>query len=584
MAITSAESEVLNGISLAEPWNLVETFSTQPRWRPEDVNKGADIIVQHAKRLGLPVEVHTPKIFLSIPYEASVTVDGQTFRAKPPALSRPVPEGLTGPLLYIKANPKNLRTYSRDVRDVFGESFTDWADFKRRIAGKILITEGFGNPALTSLVEEMGAIGLIVVNPGQNIHWGTSSQIWGSPGLEDLSRKPKIPVAAVSKPDGDHIKALADGVRQVTIKTRLEEGWFEQKVPVVTIPAAGEEADRFVLVHGHYDSWDVGVGDNATGDAVLLGLADVLWRNRGRLRRSVRVAWWPGHSTGRYSGSTWYADTFALDLDANCVAQVNCDSPGCRWATSYHKTTCMSELHAFITGVITDVTGTPPQFIRPKRAGDYSFYNVGISSYFMLTSTMPDDLLEEKGYYEVSGCGGNIAWHTEDDTMEIADKTILDTDLKIYTLSILRHASLDILPVDWRATIAEFKTTLVRYKSATGERFDWSKVDQATDSLAEKLDALYAAIAARRIPVRAANDLLMKLARVLVPINFTRVQRFAQDPAIACPALPGFNAAVELERPMGDITHHVLTDLTRGANRYIAALQQAEHLIAEVRP
>lgn len=582
MAISSQENDVLGSISVTEPWRLVETFATQPRWRPEDVNKAADMIIAQAKALGLPVEVHTPTIFLSIPHEASVEIDGQTFRGKPPALSKSVPEGLTGTLLYIKANPKNLRTYSRDVRDVFGESFTDWENFRSRIAGKILITEGFGNPALTSLVEEMGAIGLIVINPGANIHWGTSSQIWGSPGLEDLSRKPKIPVVAVNKPDGERIKALADGSRQVTMRSRLQEGWFEQKVPVVTIPG-GEDKDRFVLVHGHYDSWDLGVGDNATGDAVLLGLADVLHRHRDKLRRSVRIAWWPGHSTGRYSGSTWYADDFALDLDENCVAQVNCDSPGCRWATSYHKTTCMSELHAFITGVIEDVTGTKPAFIRPKRAGDYSFYNVGISSYFMLTSTMPDDLLEEKGYYEVSGCGGNIAWHTEDDTMEIADKGILETDLKIYALSVLRHASAEILPVDWRATAAEFQATLKRFKTATGSRFDWSKVDAATQGLVDSLKELYADIEAGRIPARTANDGLMKLARILVPINYTRTQRFAQDPAIACPALPGLSVATELERPMGDITHHVLTDLMRGANRYIAALREAQAVISEIR-
>lgn len=582
MAISSQEKDVLGSISVTEPWRLVETFSTQPRWRPEDVNKGADVIIARAEAFGLSVEVHTPKIFLSIPHEASVEIDGQTFRAKPPSLSKPAPEGLTGTLLYIKANPKNLRTYSRDVRDVFGESFTDWAEFKSRIAGRILITEGFGNPALTSLVEEMGAIGLIVINPGANIHWGTSSQIWGSPGLEDLSRKSRIPVAAVNKADGERIKALADGERRVTIRTRLEEGWFEQKVPVVTIPG-GEEKDRFVLVHGHYDSWDVGVGDNATGDAVLLGLADVLHRHRDKLRRSVRIAWWPGHSTGRYSGSTWYADAFALDLNENCVATVNCDSPGCRWATSYHKTTCMTELHEFVTGVITDVTGTPPKFIRPKRAGDASFFNIGISSYFSLTSTMPDDLLEEKGYYEVSGCGGNIAWHTEDDTMEIADKDILETDLKIYTLSILRHASAEILPADWRATAAEFQTTLSRYKAATGSHFDWTKVDAATQDLADSLDRLYADIETGKIPAKRVNDGLMKLARILVPVNYTRTQRFAQDPAIACPALPGFSVATELERPMGDITHHVLTDLTRGANRYIAALQAAQAVISEIR-
>ena len=91
-----------------------------------------------------------------------------------------------------------------------------------------------------------------------------------------------------------------------------------------------------MLVHGHYDSWDVGVGDNATGDATLLELARVLWANTGSLRRSVRIAWWPGHSTGATPAQPGLPTAFAIDLDENCVAQVNCDSPGCRWATSFH--------------------------------------------------------------------------------------------------------------------------------------------------------------------------------------------------------------------------------------------------------
>ena len=141
----------------------------------------------------------------------------------------------------------------------------------------------------------------------------------------------------------------------------------------------------------------------------------------------------------------------------------------------------------------------------------------------------------------------------------------------------------EILPTDWRATVAEFEQTLKRFKAATGERFDWSKVDAATTSLSKALQALYADIEADNIPARTANDTLMKLARILVPLNYTRTQRFAQDPAVACPALPGLSMATELERPMGDITHHVLTDLLRGANRYIAALQQAEHVVKEAR-
>ncbi len=74
----------------------------------------------------------------------------------------------------------------------------------------------------------------------------------------------------------------------------------------------------------------MGIGDNAVGDAALLELARVFHKNRAELALGLKVAWWPGHSTGRYGGSTWYADNFGLDLARNCIAQVDIDSPGCR--------------------------------------------------------------------------------------------------------------------------------------------------------------------------------------------------------------------------------------------------------------
>ena len=57
------------------------------------------------------------------------------------------------------------------------------------------------------------------------------------------------------------------------------------------------------------------VKDVTTGDAAMLEIARILWANRGDLRRSVRLAWWPGHSTGRYAGSTWFADHFGRSLE-----------------------------------------------------------------------------------------------------------------------------------------------------------------------------------------------------------------------------------------------------------------------------
>src|SRR5690625_6227336 len=73
----------------------------------------------------------------------------------------------------------------------------------------------------------------------------------------------------------------------------------------------------------------------------------------------------------------------------------------------------------------------------------------------MLSSTSPDDIAEEKGYYPVGGCGGNIEWHTEDDLIHIVDEEILMNDMKVYLLSVLRNVNANILPYDFTHTIQD---------------------------------------------------------------------------------------------------------------------------------
>jgi hypothetical protein len=487
----------------------------------------------------------------------------------------------------MQANMKNLRVYTKDIRTIFAADGLDPDTLADRIVGRILVTEGFGNPALTALVQEMGAAGLVVINPGNNIHWGTSSTIWGSPGLSDLDRAPPIPVVAVNKTDGKEIRDAVQRGGEITLTSELTEGWFPQSIPVVEIPAghpdAAEDPDAFLLVHGHYDSWEVGVGDNATGDATLLALAAALWENRAHLRRSVRVAWWPGHSTGRYAGSTWYADHFALDLARNCVATINCDSPGCRWATTYRKLTCMTEMRGFVAQAVQDATGKTPEFLRPKRAGDASFLNLGISSYYSLSSTMSEGALAEKEYYEVSGCGGNIAWHTEDDVMDVADREVFETDVRLYTLSVLRHAVARVVPGEWRATVSEFRETLAGYKSAAKGAGNWRTAEEATDALDIALKQLGDAIDTGVVTPASANHLHREIARVLVRVNFSREGQFAQDPAFACPALPGLSVAAEAAP---DLAGHrnAAVDLQRGLNAYAASLEGAVRTIMMVLP
>ena len=576
MTITIAEQHLLDEISLDMPWALVETFATLHRWMPDDVNKAADIIASRLRAAGVPVDVHAPEIYLSIPLSASVTAETVEYRAKPPSSSLPSPQGVTGKLVTLKANPKALRSYNRDIKTLFGGSIASVEDVKRLVGGKIVVMQGFGNPALTSLIEEWGGIGLIAVNPGIDIHWGTCTTIWGSPDLQDMGRKPKIPVVAVNNPDGQKLIALAQSGGECTIKTDLLEGWFTQKVPVVTIRGS-EEPDKFALVHGHYDSWEVGVGDNATGDATLMELARVFWKHRKSLKRSVKIAWWPGHSTGRYAGSTWFTDAFALDLDRNCIAQINCDSPGCRWATSYHDTRAFSESAHLAADAIRDIVPDAAiATMRPPQAGDYSFNNIGLPSFFMLSSTMPEALRHEKGYYDVSGCGANIAWHTENDTLEIADPQNLLTDMKIYLLSTLRVVNAEILPFDWSVTADEFLATIATYQQTAGTLADLSPSRAAVERLNSALTRLEAA------PIPARNGAIHELARILVPINYTNQPRFRHDPAFTVQPLPTIAVAADL----ADMTDPHLrriagVELMRGQNRLIAALDAAVRVVEQ---
>ena len=553
-------------IKLDAPWGLIEKFAHQHREKPEDANRGAEMSAETLRAHGIPVTMHAPELFLSLPGSASVEAAGVRYAAKPPAFCASVPEGIEGDLIYVP-EASGGTPLDRNPTAASGD-----------VAGKIAVIEGFALPNFVSGLEASGAAGVIAVNPGELIHWGTVSTIWGTPEPADLARLPRIPSAAVNQEDGQKLIALAKSGGQATIRTELETGWFKQNLPVVEIPGA-ENPEEFVLLHGHYDSWREGVGDNGTGNACMLEVARVLWENRNKLKRSVRLAWWAGHSTGRYGGSAWFADTFAIDLAENCVAHMNCDSPGCRWATDYSNISCMSETEGLVQKVVAEVTGQQAKRKRPQRNSDYTFNNIGISACFMASSMMTEEARAEKGYYVVGGCGGNIAWHTEADTIEIADRDVLAKDIALYLEAVTTVANADVLPMDWRATAAEFAATIAEYQDAAGDRFDLSAAAEAADGLSTSLSKLHAAIDVGTIDAAAANTVLKGLARILVPVNYTLGPRFTHDPALNVPPLPAIADAAALDEVPGDKMGFVTTQLLRGRNRVVAALHEATRLV-----
>ena len=578
------EDAVVQAVTIDAPWALVERFSSLVRDSGGKAEgKAIDYIVRQLSRWGVPHTLHEPELLISLPKRARLEVltpEKRTLTSKTPSMSLSTDgRWQRGPLTYVPTG------HAGGIMAIF----EGVGEIKADVSGQVVLTEGYPSPGKVADLQDRGARAAVFISPGERIHEGICTSIWGSPDLDSIRRKPRIPVLAVNKTEGTWLRDLAKaGPVKVHYSTKLDEGW--RKIPVLLAEIRGtEEAEKFVLLHGHIDSWHEGVGDNATGDATLLEVARVLWRHRDRLRRSVRIAWWSGHSHGRYAGSTWFADTYALDLDENCILHINCDSPGCRWATVFEDVFWMSEAEGIAKDVIRDVAGQNASGGRPLRAGDKSFSNIGVSTFYMLTSTMKKDLAKEKGYYPVGGCGANIAWHTEDDTLEIADREHLLRDIRVYAAGTLRAANSPVYPLDFRATAGEFVRTLERYQEAAGDAIDLKPVIDEARALEDDLARFYdsaRASATRAVSdpdVRRINEKQRRLARVLVPINYTRAGRFRHDPAIDVPPLPDLEPATKIAALAQDSEAYRITrtHLARGRNRVLAALREARRIIED---
>lgn len=576
-----AEDQFRAALNTDVAWELLNEFTQFVRESGSaDEAQAVQAITSRLSAWGVAHTVHRPRCLISLPRGASVTVtltDGTTreFSGTTPGFAVPTGDaGISAAPIVIQAGHS---TSSGALFADLGEAIAG-----RDLTGKIVILDGLPMPARVRDLARAAAAAVIFISPGQNVHEGICTPIWGSPDLDTIDQLPTLSVAEVNKPDGTWLKeqAAAGTIQQLTVRAHLDTGWREIPITVAEIRGT-TNPDEFVLVHGHLDSWGEGIGDNATGDATLLELAWVLQANQSKLARSVRIAWWSGHSHGRYAGSTWYADAFGLDLMEHCVAQVNCDSPGCRWATEYRELSVMPELADFTSAVIRDVTGQEAEIERPLRAGDYSFNNLGISGTLMLSSTMPQSVADQHGYYTVGGCGGNIAWHTVDDTIDIADRDNLTRDIAVYGTIVWRLATMPILPLDIAAAGVTLRESLGEYANVLGQRFDLTVALTAVDTLitsAKSFQQTGSDGATNPTANNAHNQALLRAGRLLTNLSFAQRSFFRQDAALDIPPIPELAAAArefstaELGSAAADVAH---VSLLRARNRTIWTLREA---------
>lgn len=582
-SLSPLEQKATSLLDKDEMWRTLEYLNTVDRTSgTEGEFEAVRWLAKKMEEYGVKFRIHEFDAYLSFPIRASLRVVfplEKEIRAKTRSFGASTPpSGLEGEVVFVNSSVQGIG---------FQESDNQYEGIDVR--GKIVLSPRGGPDGVFDAMEA-GAVAHIHYWPSSEdaIHEMIATTIWGTPTPESAVRLPKIPSLSINNETGLYLRALCEeGVAKgeavrLKLTAHSETRWCKQYLPEAIIEGT-EEPDQFFLVASHIDSWYVGITDNGTGNAACLELARVLeqLRRKGELKRSVRITWWTGHSTGRYAGSTWYCDQFWSELNRNCVGYIDIDSPGTVGATVYDEVCAMADTHHIAADVIGAVTGQTPGCERPLRAGDYSFHGPGVPAMYMLLGSIP-----KEQRYSVGGCGMNWWWHTEYDTLETADRDVLLQDCKIYLATILRIANSEVLPYRFAPVAAELTGAASLYQGNVGSHFDLSGVLAWLQRLSEVGAQLDGALQGATVCAQTAKQLnrsIMRAQRLLIPINYTEAGQFDHDPAVFQPVLPSLAEARKLVRldPAGDQYGFLQTKLVRSRNKVIAGLTEAVELLEQ---
>src|SRR2546422_6087032 len=402
----------------------MEHVRTIGGWERESGSPGEaqafDYIERTLESYGVEVERREIEAYISLPLDGRVRLDDGT-----------VIEGLT------HSFSPSVDALEAEVVDVGDGTPAELA----RAAGKIALVRGLATPGKAWAAQQAGTRAQIFVAM-DHLHNMIVTTIWGAPTPESAWRIPATPCLSILGADGERLRArLASGALRVRLTTRVRTGWTP--IPHLVGTLSGRVEDRFVLFSGHVDAWHHGAMDNATANATMLEVARLLGARRSELRRGMRFAFWSGHSHGRYAGSAWYADHAWRDLERRCVLHMNVDSTGARGATDYTVFHATEDAADFAETVVADVTGQRGRARHFSRAGDQSFWGIGVPSAFMSMSQLPkQDTQFGRATERLFGTSGfPWWWHTREDTIDKIDGAVLALDTRVCVAAAVRFCN-----------------------------------------------------------------------------------------------------------------------------------------------
>lgn len=412
-----------------------------------DALRAVRYIERELETSGIACQVLTFPAFLSNPVESGLWVGDRFYESRPRSFSG-VCNGLEAELVFDEST------------ECPGATELEKERFCQTVRGKIVVGYGF-DECYGKTLEAFGAAGWIQVwRSGEPlIHEDTAGAVWGTPDLDSRFLLLHMPVVEVNLDTG---QALVERIRQAKEPVRakltvhVDSGVREVALPVAEIQGASEE---FVLLSCHYDTWYQGAFDNCTANAAALEIARVLKRHQGQLKRSVRIAWWPDHSNGRYMGSAWYCDHYFRELHRNCVACLNSDLIGVSGVDIMGVKTTGAEGEGFLRKLLAVAApGVELAVQRIGRGADQSFFGADIPYHI-------NPRLEARNRPCATPGPGNDFWHTAEDTFDKIDFANLKTDTDFLGLLTFAFAVEERLPLDAEGYFDRWMGELARIRA-----------------------------------------------------------------------------------------------------------------------
>jgi hypothetical protein len=456
------------------------------------------------------------------------------------------------------------------------------------VKGKAVLINGLATPGAVNMAEKAGAAAAVFINAAYT-HEMIVSTVWGNPTLEKSEDYPEIPVLSVNYTDGQKIRELLDkeGSAVCKLQAKVETKWCEIPTLIADYKGTGDP-DNYVLFSGHIDSWHYGAMDNGSANATMLEVARIIGENKPELYRSLKLAFWSGHSHGRYAGSALYADENWEDLHDHCVLHVNIDSVGGENAVVLSEGNAMQETKHIAAEAIKEIAGEDFSSTRYGRAGDQSFWGPGVPSLLMgLSEQEPADTPANEAFNKLfgGGKGGGFGWwwHTTEDTIDKISPAFLQRDCRIYLSIVLDICTDPVLKVNQLEAVNELAGYIADYTENMPKLPVLQKTKDRIQTLKETIEQMerqfYHLAQQSEAQIQLYNKWNMEVSRVLVRLNYVKGNEFDHDAAAPMAPLPLLEDARKYNQDLPFEEKKVIeTTVIRNANKVNFMLRSLIHL------